>query len=217
MSIKLGIYDFFAYMIPGGIAIAAFLFILINHFGLIVDYTQLSATHILLFGILSYLCGYVVDAVSGRIWLNFFYPKNHFEKTINEFNERNPFIKVSLKTMDWYIVFTYIKKQSIEIADTIDKLNAQSKMLKNSGFGSLIFSIILLVEFFYSNYQINNLLLSIACLVIAIILAKQAVKFRTWFYVSIYQSYVGLIAEPDFLPVKLLSKQKAIPKKKTSL
>ena len=185
MSVKLGIYDFFAYMIPGGIAIAAFLLFLINHFGLIVDYTQFSATHVLFFGILSYLCGYIVDAVSGRMWLDFFHPKNLFEKTISEFNERNPFIKVSLKEMDWYIVFTFIKKQSIEIADTIDKLNAQSKMLKNSGFGSLVFSIIFLIEFFFSKYQINNLLLSVACLVIAVILAKQAVKFRTWFYVSI--------------------------------
>lgn len=214
MSIKLGIYDFFAYMIPGGIAIAAFLFVLINRFGLIIDFTQLSATHILLFGILSYLSGYVVDAISGRMWLDFFHPKNLFEKTINEFNERNPSIKVSLKEMDWYIVFTYIKKQSIDIADTIDKLNAQSKMLKNSGFGAVIFSIIFLVEFFSSKYHVNNLLLSIACLVVAIILAKQAVKFRSWFYVSIYQSYVGIISEPEFLPVKIIPKAKVTSKKK---
>jgi hypothetical protein len=108
MSVKLGIYDFFAYMIPGGIAIAAFLFVLGNHFGLVIDYAQLSATHVLLFGILSYLCGYILDSFSGKLWLDFFHPKNLSEKTIKEFNERNPFIKVSLEEMDWYIVFSYI-------------------------------------------------------------------------------------------------------------
>jgi uncharacterized membrane protein len=103
----------------------------------------------------------------------------------------------------------------MDIADTIDKLNAQSKMLKNSSFGVLVFSIIFLVEFLISGYSLNNLLSSVACLVAAIILAKQAVKFRTWFYQSIYQSYVGIIAEPEFLPIKIISKSKATPKNKT--
>ena len=64
------------------------------------------------------------------MWFDFFHPKNLFEKTINEFNERNPFIKVSLKEMDWYIVFTYIKKQSMEIADTIDKTKRSEQNAK---------------------------------------------------------------------------------------
>ena len=126
---------------------------------------------------------------------------------------KESYIKVSLQEMDWYIVFSYIKKQSTDIADAIDKLNAQSKMLKNSSFGALIFSVIFLAEFLISGYSLNNLLSSIACLIVAITLAKEFVKFLTWFYQSIYQSYVGIIAEPDFLPVKLTSKSKATPKR----
>ena len=215
MSIKFGIYDFFGYMIPGGIAITAFIFILVNHFGLVIDFTQLSASYLLPFAILAYLFGYVLDTFSGKVWMRFFHPKNFFEKVINDFNARNPYIEVSPKDMDWSIVFAYIRKQKMEMADYIDTVNAQSKMLGNSSFGALLFSIIFLIEFFISKYQLNYLLLSAACLFVAIPLAKQSVKFRSWFYESIFQSYVAIIAEPEFLPVKL--KSKASAKKKKSL
>ena len=215
MSIKLGIYDFFAYMIPGGIGIAAILFVLVNHFGLVIDYAQLSAAYVLPFAILAYVFGYVLDSFTGKVWLKFFRPKNFFEMVINEFNARNPQIEVSPRDMDWSIVFAYIRKQSVEMADYIDTINAQSKMLANSSFGVFIFSVIFLVDFFISKYQLSNLLLSATCLFIAISLANESVKFRSWFYESVFQSYVAIIAEPKFLPVKL--KPKASAKKKTSL
>src|SRR5688500_10502282 len=112
MSVKLGIYDLFAYTIPGGIFLAALIFVLINHFGLNLDYTGLSLTFIIIFGVLSYLLGYVIDAISGRMWRDFFRPKNLFEETIAKFNDENPSIKVSLKEMDWYIIFAYIRNQN---------------------------------------------------------------------------------------------------------
>ena len=214
MSIKLGIYDFFAYMIPGGIAISAFLFILVNHFGLVIDYAQLSAAYLLPLAIVAYIFGYVLDSFTGKVWLKFFRPKNFFEKVVNDFNARNPYIEVSPKDMDWSIIFAYIRKQSVGMADYIDTVNAQSKMLANSSFGAFLFSIIFLFDFFISKYQLNNLLLSAICLFIALPLANQSVKFRSWFYESIFQSYVAIIAEPKFLPVKL--KPKAPAKKKTS-
>src|SRR5688500_715576 len=119
------------------------------------------------------------------MWRDFFRPKNLLEDTVAKFNNQNHSIKVSLKEMDWYIIFTYIRNQNIEISDNIEKLNVQSKMLKNSGFGTVIFSVIFLVEYFRSGFIAYNLFLCITCIVVAIILTVQSVKFRRWWYLSI--------------------------------
>jgi len=109
MSIKLGIYDFFSYLIPGGIITAAFFFVLNKHLALAVDFGSLSIIEFLVLGTLAYLVGFATDFIAGKTWYKLFRRKDLFEFTMTNFNKRHPSFEVLFQEMDWYIPFSFIK------------------------------------------------------------------------------------------------------------
>lgn len=208
MSIKLSIYDFFSYLIPGGIITAAFFFVLNKHLGLAIDFGSLSTVEFLILATLAYLVGFATDFISGKTWYKLFRRKDLFEVTMSNFNKRHPSFEVLFEEMDWYIPFSFIKKQSLDMAQDIDKFNVTNKMLRNSSFGFFLFAIIFIVEFFLDGHSSVYAIFSVSCLVISIILARQSVKFATWFYQSIFQTLIAILAKPEQMPVKFVVKSK---------
>jgi hypothetical protein len=210
MSIKLGIYDFFSYTIPGGVVTAAVLFVLIKHFGLVIDFGNLSIIEFVAFITLAYLMGYANDYIAKKTWYKIFRRKKLFETTMIDFNKRNPSVEALYQEMDLYIPFYFIEKQSLDMAQDIEKLNAQSIMLRNSSFGILMFAIIFAVEFFLSGNLPVYAFSSVLCFIVSVILAHESVKFATWFYLSIYQSLTALLVKPEQLPIKFLQRKKLL-------
>ena len=208
MSVKLGLYDFFSYLIPGGIVTAWFFFVLNKHFGLAMDWKNFSITELLLLGILSYLVGYAADFITSKTWYKLFRNKNLFESTMSDFNNRHPTIEVEFNEMDWYISYSFVKKHNLEMAQDIDKFNVTNKMLRTSSFGFLLFAILFLVEFFLNRYASIDAILSVSCFIIAIILVHQAVKFSTWFYQAVFDSLIAIVAKPEQMPITFKPKKK---------
>ena len=208
MSIKLGIYDFFSYFVPGGIITAAFFFVLNKHLEFAIDCGSLSIIEFLGLGTLAYLVGFAADSISRKTWYRLFYRNDLFEVTISKFNKRHPSFEVLFQEIDWYIAFSFIKKQNLDVAQDIDKFNVTSIMLRNSSLGLLLFAIIFIVEFFLDGYLSVDAIFGVSCLAIAIILVRESVKFKAWFYQSILQSLVGLLAKPEQMPVKFEVKPK---------
>lgn len=207
MSVKLDIYDFFSYLIPGGITTAAFFFILNKHFSLAIDFANLSLVEFLVFGILSYLIGYASDFIAGKTWIRLFRKKKLFETTMIDFNKRHPSLDVEFQEMGWYIPYSFVKLHNLEIAQDIDKFNVTNKMLKTSSFGILLFAIIFTVEFFLNNYLPIYLILGFSCLIVAVILAHEATRFLRWFYQATFQALVAVVAKPEQMPIKFNSKE----------
>jgi hypothetical protein len=206
MSIKVGIYDFFAYTIPGGIVVSAILFILIDHFGLSIDIAKISLIEFFVLITIAYLIGYANDFVARRTWIKLFYQKNFRETMIAQLNKSNPWLEVDLSRMDWYVSLMYIRKHNLDLAQEIDKLNVQNVMLRNSSFGILIFAVIFGIDFFLRGYLPNYAIASVFCVIVSVILARESRKFSRWFYHSICQVLVALVITPEQLPLKVLPK-----------
>ena len=60
MSIRVGIYDFFARVIPGGLRLAAFLYILIRYFSFSINFIKLSTTQLIILGAIAYVIGFIL-------------------------------------------------------------------------------------------------------------------------------------------------------------
>jgi len=208
MSIRLSIYDFFAYTIPGGIILAIALYIIQKYQVFSLSFSDLSTLELLGLGIFALLAGYFIDPIAKNIWYKIFRPKNFYVATMTEFNKRNPDIEILFKEMDWYISFAYIKRHSAEMAQELEHVNVISIMLRNCSFGLLIFSIVFAFEFFSLGYLLIYAIESISCFLTAIVLVKQAVKFNQWFYEGIYQSLIALVLVPEQLPVKFEKKSR---------
>lgn len=125
--------------------------------------------------------------------------KNIFETVVDEFNQRNPDVKVLSSKMDWYVSFAYIKKHNFEIAQEIDKLNVQNIMLKNAGFGLFLFAVIFAFEFLVNKLGFAYGVASVICFILTIIMMRESRKYTKWFFGAICQTLVALVISSEQL------------------
>jgi hypothetical protein len=208
MSVRISIYDFFAYTIPGGIILSIVLYITQKYQVLSIYFSDLSTLELLGTAVLAYLVGYFIDPISKTLWYRFFCPRNLHKITLNDFNKRHPDIEIPFQKMDWYISFAYIKQCSVEMAQELEHLNVTNIMLRNSSFGLLLFGIVFAFEFATHNFMLIYLIASIMCLTAATVLVRQAVKYRVWFFEGLFQCLVALLSDPKQASVTVNKNQK---------
>jgi len=203
MGIKIGLYDFFARTIPGGIFLAALLYILWRYQISAFTFASRSALEISLFAICSYIAGFVIDPIANNLWYRFFSLGGRLhEKTMLEWNKDHSSIEVQSQEMPWYIPLSYIKRHNMEMAYDVERLNVTSIMLRGASFGSLIFTVIFAIEFISRGFLLRYVIFSVLCLTAAIISIFESVRYRTWFYKALYESVIALIITPEKLPIR---------------
>ena len=201
MTIRIGVYDFFAHLIGGSFLLAVIVYVLQKLLPLPVDIANLSSTQVLILGTVAYVLGYAATPM-GSIWYRFWVPKDVYQKTVSKLNQDLVRMGVSLDIMDWYTLVAFIKRHNVDMAQDVEQYNAISIMLRSTSLGFLLFSGIFGVEFLFSNRLLGFVLLSLICLGLSIVLIQEAVKYHTYFFRSIYQSVVALIMQPEQLSIK---------------
>ena len=140
---QIGIYEFFAYTIPGIVYLctgAYFLYV----FGRIqIDLQALAdwslATYAL-FLLAAYIVGLLMDPVVKKIWYNkFFAPRDTSHKRgdtaeIVYATILNEFSTPKVHPQYWYSVLTYLHKENPETASSLERFNASRIMLRNISF-----------------------------------------------------------------------------------
>jgi hypothetical protein len=149
MSIRIGIYDFFARVIPGGVVLAALLYILTRYFGFSTSLLSLSTTQLIALGALAYIIGFVLTPLSAPLYRKL-RPKNLYQETIIQLGRELPVIEIQYKDMDWYTLLAFIKRHNMDMGLDVEHLNAVSIMLRNTSLGTFMFSVIFAIEFLFS-------------------------------------------------------------------
>ena len=102
MSIRISIYDFFAYTIPGSI----YLFIAIyacTIFGIVhIDWLSLdlSVVQIIVIAGLAYITGLIFEPIA-KLWYRLFKPRNFADTVLKEFKHLHPSLEVRFRAADW--------------------------------------------------------------------------------------------------------------------
>jgi hypothetical protein len=188
MSIKANVYDFFAYTIPGGFILLTTLYALTIFGVLQIDFFSLapSTAQIIIIIGLSYILGLLLEPIA-RLWYRLFKPKGYAELALIEFKKSHPLIHVNFEASDWNILFAYLKRQNLDIASDIERVNASSVMLRNISFGFMVLAVAELVNF-YMLFLPLHLFFSIVLLVFSIIAGKESDKFAQWFFLAIFEN-----------------------------
>ena len=201
MSISLGIYDFFAYIIPG----VLYLFVFnesLRIFGLkfvnITLWVQSgqSSSFLLLIPILiaAYVIGHIIDPLAYNFYHKFIYRLRHkkkiYEKQLQYLKEGFPKLNIRFDPRDWTILFTLLRERNIEITKVIDKYQADSMMLRNIAFGTLLLTIAYFGKFFLT-FSWIDLAISLGVLIISLLAINKSNQFRTWFYSAIFEASLG--------------------------
>jgi len=190
MSVRIGIYDFFAYTIPGSLYLTTIAY-LCSTLGLIQIDSQvlsaLSTLQVILLAILAYTIGLVLDPIAKQ-WYRLFKPKDLSKTVLDEFKQAHPELNVKFGTNDWPIIFAYLRQESDEIAHNIERLNATNIMLRNLSFNLVILSAIQMVRLLQANFYVLDVILLAVFVVLSLISGRESVRFARWFYSGQYQA-----------------------------
>jgi hypothetical protein len=195
MSIRISLYDFFSYTIPGIIYLIIIGF-WANAFGLVnVDIktiNSLSVSSALIIVGAGYIIGSLMDLLSYR-WMRLFYRRNIDEAkaAFDEFQSRTPWLALEFKHTDWGVLFAAIKGKSLEAAAEVEQYNVAAIMLRNISLSLIISSVSCLIFLFVFKAYILNLSLGIIFFILSIVALRRSDIRRRWFYLGIYEAFVA--------------------------
>jgi hypothetical protein len=195
MSIRIGLYDFFAYTLPG------VCYILIAVYGLAIfgfiniDLSLLNSLS--LFSVLAligagYIIGLLFDPIAYR-WARLFQKSNRETARLafDEFSSRHPWLKANFKAADWGLLLRAVKSRSIEAAMDVEQHNVASIMLRNISLGLLLLAVIYMLFFLIINFNLWNLVLATLCCSLSIIAIQRSKLRRHWFYIAIFEAFAA--------------------------
>ena len=192
MSLQVGIFDFFAYTIPGGAYFLAMCYLgkFFKCFspGFKLGLDDISFTLLVFFAVVSYVLGLLFDPISDKVWFGMFNRKSIGAFVLEKLKDRYADLKISFEYSDWSILLAYIEKEDLDAANEINKFNAVHKMLRSLSFFFFLFSIVLFVQSFrVDNWYIAGVLL---CVLFSYIALKESKKYLRWFFSVLFEAII---------------------------
>ena len=197
MSITLGIYDFFSYIIPGLLYLYVFneLFRILGwKYIAINSWIQSGQTPSLIFLIplliVVFIVGHIFDPIAHKFYglvSRFRHSPSISAKSLASVKNRYPNLKVQFESIDWSTLFVLIRVRNLEVSKYIDKFNADAIMLRNVAFGLLLLTIDYLLEFF-SNGLWDELLIALITIILSTLALSRSNHFRLRFFKQIFRA-----------------------------
>jgi len=183
MSIRISIFDFFSYTIPGFFYIFTFWHLDHCFFNFIhlpwQENYKLDFYGFILLLVLAFIFGLIMDRIVYICWwkrfANFIKEKT-FDSIINQYSDR----KLNLKLNEYLLYRTYVANNNKEFGDMIDRYDATAIMLQNISFSIFILGIVEIAMSVKHFLQLSSLILSFLLFAFSILSIIEAKKYRSW-------------------------------------
>jgi hypothetical protein len=187
MSFSVGVYDLFAYTIPGFF----YLFVgneILKSFGFSpLNYQAISnPTTIALLIFAAFVLGHVMDFVADK-WKSFLEKEKVSTLAVDTLKRNFPDLNIKFQPNERSILFAVIRRNHDDITATIDRNKAISILFQNVSLGFLLYTIFLVVQLLINGYTLNNLVISIAAIIMSIATRQQGRMFNLWFNSLIFE------------------------------
>jgi hypothetical protein len=193
MNLRLGIYEIFSRIIPGGFYIAAIAQLLATLGVITMDWqsiNDLSFGASVAFVVVAYVLGGALDNFALALFRLFKRP-GFSTRSFAAFKEQNRHRWIiDFEGKDWPILLAFIRTKNLDLAGEIDRHNALSIMLRNVGLGLFMMMINFGLQFFLSRNWLF-LLATFLLLIVGVLILREAVKFRGWFYSTIFETILA--------------------------
>ncbi len=206
MNIRLGVYDFFSRIVPGGF----YLFVfgeLAKSLNLIkFDWKilqNIGVAPLLGLLIIAYVVGSAMDHIAYLVHL-IFRKRGSSNRALEGFKQRyGDRWTIDFEDKDWHILRAHIYLHNPSVAEEIDRFNAVSIMLRNLSLGLLLLAISQVVQFI-NTHDWRLLILVVIFLYFFYEIAHQARNQRMWFYTNIFETMLAyrLDLEERVKPIK---------------
>ena len=189
MSLSIGIYDLFAYTIPG------FLYLyLVNEFLRLVGWRYLQLENLpisneLLVGVLvalgAYLAGHVFDYFAYKFCFRLLTRYQIVDASLDRLKKKYPELKIQFQPKDWDPLFVSIRQRNLEYSHVLDTFGASNIMLRNVSFSFFLFALLQIFNLFIE-FQIATVIVAVGSLIISWVAYLRSRMFYLWFFSDIY-------------------------------
>jgi hypothetical protein len=193
MNLRLGIYEVFSRIVPGGlyiVAVAQFLLILgiVDLDPEIVNNLSLAASIGLV--VVAYILGGAFDVFS-LAFFRLFKKPGFSNQILAEFKTDHAHRwRIDFNDGDLPILFAYIRTKNLELAGELDRHNAVSIMLRNVSLGLLLMAVNGLIQFLIYRNPIS-VFISSSMLALSLLMIRESIKFRGFFYKGVYETILA--------------------------
>jgi hypothetical protein len=192
MSITIGIYDLFAYTVPG----LLYLYVIFEFFRKIgaveIEFSNIpdisSGIGLLIIALVivaAYLAGHLFDffalALTSRLT-----GRQSPAIALQRVLERFPNLHIRFQVKDWDLLFSLLRQRNLERSQIIDSFGANSIMFRNIFFGSLLLTLIQIYSLIVS-YSHITLIVTIGILILCYVAFQRSRVFHLWFYGDIFE------------------------------
>lgn len=222
MSINLGFYDFFAYLIPGLLYLFVFneflrsigqKFVNIGVWFQSGHAPSLIIVIPILLG--AYIVGHLLDPIAHRIFYKFLFRirkrREDNETALENLKEQYRDLNIQFKAHEWGILFTFIRHRNLDVAHILDKFNADSIMLINIAF-RLLLGTFIEIGLFFSTQSEKFLLVAIGAFVLCLLAMFKSAQFRLWFLTDIFEAALEYGVNLDQVSSYTTNKRESITK-----
>lgn len=190
MNLRLGIYEIFSRIVPGGVYMVAIVQLLDILDRLTIDWQALNDLSLIAsigLSVVAYIVGGALNPYS-FIWLRLFGLKGVSNETLLAFKARHrDHWDIDIHDKDWPVLLAFLRTKDLELSSDIERQNAISIMLRNVSLG-LGFMAVNFVVAFVRYPVIENILAAVVTLVVSILVARESTKFRRWFYDNVFET-----------------------------
>ena len=194
MSITVGIYDLFAYTVPG----LFYLFVIyqfLQRFGVtnlnLSNITDIpSGASLFVFVLVfatAHLLGHLLDIFAHWFVHRLLRRRSLSAKALQQLKARYPNIDIQFEAKDWNLLFTLLRERSQDHTRIIDSFEANSIMLRNICFGLFLLTL-LQVYMLFVDYTIINLVITICMGVLIWVSHRRSHMFHQWFAAEIFEA-----------------------------
>lgn len=190
MNIRLGVYEIFSRIVPGGVYLAAagqllmVLGLLKFDIKAISDISLIASVGLLLG---AYTLGGAFDRLS-LTWFRLFERRGTHARTFEAFKkEHQERWEIDFDGEDFSLLLAFIRTKNLDLASEIDRHNAVSIMLRNVSLGLMFLGINSLLQFLILRNWIYIFIL-LALVGISFLIIQESATFRVRYYDNIYKT-----------------------------
>jgi hypothetical protein len=186
MTISLGLYDIFSYIVPGFL----YLYVMIEFMGVLgwrtVDLNQIDTIgSLLLSTVVSFILGHIVGSITYNYWYKLFFKTHPPSLALARLRKLFPDTQFDFKPDDNELFFAVIRHHDKSLAEKIEITRVNSIMLRSISFGLFLYGI-LQVWLLFDQRQSSYLVIAITALLSSVITLRRSGTFYKWFFTSVF-------------------------------
>ena len=194
MSFSIGIYDLFAYTVPGFLYLYV-IYAFLQTFGLfrpgLLSLPSFPDGFWLLVFVavlvLAHLMGHLLDIFAHWFVFRLFKSYKFSDRILERTKRVHTDIDIQYQAKDWGLLFSMLRQRNLEFTRTIDSFEANSILLRNTSFGLFLLGALQIYSLFLS-FNGLGIAIAIVCLLFSFIARRRSHMFHSWFLTDIFES-----------------------------